>query len=342
MKIFLIAIAFVSYINAGTYDEHYSVFDNNSSSKNYDLLMHGEFEEIIRYKEISYEDGDFSDDSGRIEDIANKILSYDENRTLVSIIGHTNIKNHKKNTAKQLDISKKYVEDIVSRLEDFNISKESMILEYRGGNDNLYIQYSKNGKELSNQVMISIYVKIKEKDSDNDGVVDSKDECPTTPEGLSVNEKGCHIPEKDSDEDGILDSNDICPKTIRGLSVNEQGCHIFKTLRLNYIVNSSVIKEESMDKVIEFTEFLNTNEMYKVNIIGHTDSVGSAESNQILSEQRANSVKDYLIANDIDISRVSTRGAGENEPLVSNDTDFNKAKNRRIEVEIDFIAEEGL
>lgn len=310
MKLYLIIVALTGYLFAtNTYDEHYSVFDNNSSSKNYDLLMHGEFKDIIRYKEISYKDINNSDESNRIENIVNKILSYDENRVLVSIIGHTNI-DRDKNSTEQIEITKEYVQDTVSILEEYNISKEIMIVEYRGDKDNLYTQGTQEGKELSNQVMISLYIKKEEeKDSDSDGVVDNIDECPNTLEGLDVNEKGCHIPE---------------------------------TLTLNYITNSSIINKESMDKVRKFTEFLKNNTIYKVTIIGHTDNIGSVKKNQILSEKRANSLKDYLVLHEIDPSRVSIIGAGENKPLVDNDTEINRAKNRRIEVETKFIQDEGL
>ena len=58
-------------------------------------------------------------------------------------------------------------------------------------------------------------------DNDNDGVVDSKDECPNTPAGKVVNEKGCQL---DSDNDGVIDSKDNCPTTPMGVKVNDMGC----------------------------------------------------------------------------------------------------------------------
>jgi len=61
----------------------------------------------------------------------------------------------------------------------------------------------------------------KESDSDNDGVVDSKDACPGTIAGTAVNAKGCA---KDSDNDGVTDGNDNCPATDTGISVDSKGC----------------------------------------------------------------------------------------------------------------------
>lgn len=62
-----------------------------------------------------------------------------------------------------------------------------------------------------------------DKDSDGDGVVDSKDKCPNTPAGRKVNSDGCEL---DSDGDGVVDGLDRCPTTPAGRKVNSQGCEI--------------------------------------------------------------------------------------------------------------------
>lgn len=67
---------------------------------------------------------------------------------------------------------------------------------------------------------------IEETDSDNDGVVDSIDECPNTPAGVDVDEVGCPLEETDSDNDGVVDSIDECPNTAAGVAVDEVGCPI--------------------------------------------------------------------------------------------------------------------
>lgn len=71
-----------------------------------------------------------------------------------------------------------------------------------------------------------------------------------------------------------------------------------------------------------------------VQVIGHTDSTGSAEHNQRLSEQRANAVADKLMDAGVDFERIETIGAGENEPVASNLTEEGKAQNRRVEIVI--------
>ncbi len=68
--------------------------------------------------------------------------------------------------------------------------------------------------------------------------------------------------------------------------------------------------------------------------VGHTDSVGTKEYNQKLSERRANTVKDYLVGKGIEKNRVYTEGKGLSQPVADNKTAEGRAKNRRVEVEV--------
>ncbi|HEY1112257.1 MAG TPA: OmpA family protein [Chitinophagaceae bacterium] len=68
-----------------------------------------------------------------------------------------------------------------------------------------------------------------------------------------------------------------------------------------------------------------------IEIIGHTDSKGSDTYNQALSERRASSVGDYLRSNGVSSTRITTRGMGESDPKVANDSEANMAENRRVE-----------
>ncbi|EIA1323936.1 OmpA family protein, partial [Vibrio vulnificus] len=72
-------------------------------------------------------------------------------------------------------------------------------------------------------------------------------------------------------------------------------------------------------------------------IIGYTDNVGDESSNQRLSEQRANSVKDYLISQNVSPNRISTSGMGERSPICQNSTAEGRACNRRVEIKIQAI-----
>lgn len=71
-----------------------------------------------------------------------------------------------------------------------------------------------------------------------------------------------------------------------------------------------------------------------LSIEGHTDSTGTEEFNQKLSEERAANVKHYLVAQGIIETRLKTSGLGELRPIVKNDTEKNRALNRRVEIQI--------
>ncbi|QTF91189.1 OmpA family protein [Halomonas sp. BM-2019] len=71
----------------------------------------------------------------------------------------------------------------------------------------------------------------------------------------------------------------------------------------------------------------------RIRIEGHTDSRGSAQYNQGLSERRANSVRDYLASQGIAAARMMTVGYGEERPVASNETDEGRALNRRVEID---------
>lgn len=82
--------------------------------------------------------------------------------------------------------------------------------------------------------------------------------------------------------------------------------------------------------VLVFKEF----DKNGVNIVGHTDSTGSQELNQSLSQRRAQSVANYLTANGVPGQRISAYGAGPSQPIASNNTDAGRAQNRRVEINL--------
>ncbi len=86
---------------------------------------------------------------------------------------------------------------------------------------------------------------------------------------------------------------------------------------------------------------LTTYPQSKVDVVGHTDSRGSAKFNQKLSEERAQAVADYLVAKGVDSNRITVKGDGESNPIASNDTAAGREQNRRVEVTIEeFTVEE--
>jgi outer membrane protein OmpA-like peptidoglycan-associated protein len=182
-----------------------------------------------------------------------------------------------------------------------------------------------------------------ERDSDGDGVTDARDRCPGTPRGERVDSKGCP---SDSDGDGVFDGQDRCPDTPRGTAVDDKGCPekakatpLFegskKSLVLegvNFETNSATLTPASHATLDRVAESLNDSPEVRVEIAGHTDSMGSAAHNTQLSAARADSVKRYLVSRGVDGSRLSAKGYGENQPIADNATAAGRAKNRRVEL----------
>jgi len=175
-------------------------------------------------------------------------------------------------------------------------------------------------------------------DSDGDGVVDSIDKCPNTPAGISVDSVGCPL---DGDLDGVPDYLDKCPDTLKDLKVDAGGCPILLKdhdkidLEIEFDTNKSDIKPQYFDEIKKVADFMATYPEIKAVIEGHTDSVGKDDYNKKLSQRRANSVRDYLLANfNINPNRISTIGFGEDQPIASNDTPEGRSQNRRIQAMI--------
>ena len=140
-----------------------------------------------------------------------------------------------------------------------------------------------------------------------------------------------------------------CPDTPKGVEVDEHGCpkvketvkKIFeKALQgIQFESGKDVIKTTSYPVLNEIVQAMEENPYYMLEINGHTDNVGKPESNQLLSEKRANAVKKYLENKGISENRITARGFGDTKPVVPNTTAANKAQNRRVEFIVKFEQE---
>ena len=99
-------------------------------------------------------------------------------------------------------------------------------------------------------------------------------------------------------------------------------------------VGKADLNEQGMKAVGDIASFLQTRPDRTVEVIGHTDSTGSAKINAKLSEERAEAVKTALVKQGIDASRIQTKGVGPSNPVASNDTAAGRQKNRRVVVDI--------
>ena len=100
---------------------------------------------------------------------------------------------------------------------------------------------------------------------------------------------------------------------------------------INFDVNKSTIRPESMGTLNMIVQVMKDNPDIKFEIGGHTDSDGDDASNMALSKQRADAVKNQLVDMGIDGSRLTTKGYGESKPIGDNKTPEGKANNRRVE-----------
>ena len=110
-----------------------------------------------------------------------------------------------------------------------------------------------------------------------------------------------------------------------------------KTYRINDIrfkTGSSEINEESKRVLDEFADYLKENASLNIEIGGHTDNVGNPDKNMVLSTDRAFEVFGYLQSAGVAGNRMEFKGYGETQPVAANDTDENRAKNRRTEFKI--------
>lgn len=117
------------------------------------------------------------------------------------------------------------------------------------------------------------------------------------------------------------------------LSKAERG-QTFALRNIFFETASYALLPASTAELNNLTELMKATPALRIEVGGHTDNVGNDAANQILSEQRANAVRDFLIKQGIDGGRVVAKGYGETKPVATNDTDEGRAQNRRTEVTV--------
>ncbi len=144
--------------------------------------------------------------------------------------------------------------------------------------------------------------------------------------------------ELDSDNDGVLDKDDLCPGTPEGVSVDTEGCKVLETITLHikFDSGSAEVSNEYIAEIERVAERLaEYGDDVTIKVEGHTDSMGSQQINQPLSEKRANAVADILKAqSNLDGIIFFTKGYGEDKPIASNDTVEGRYENRRVVIHV--------
>ena len=175
-------------------------------------------------------------------------------------------------------------------------------------------------------------------DTDKDGVADKDDKCPEV--AGPVENQGCPWP--DTDGDGVLDKDDLCPNEAGPES--NKGCpepNDDDQKRLNqyaktilFDTGKASIKFESAEVLNQIINVLKKFPNSRFRIEGHTDSVGKRAKNILLSQNRADAVKIYLIQGGIDQSRLESIGYGPDKPIASNKNKKGRELNRRVEINL--------
>jgi OmpA-OmpF porin, OOP family len=175
-------------------------------------------------------------------------------------------------------------------------------------------------------------------DSDRDGVLDGLDQCPGTPIGAPVDARGCPLDlGADADGDGVPNDADLCPDTPAGAQVDATGCIVAQTLVLrgvNFENDAAVLTADARSILDGVADSLKAQPAVRVEIGGHTDSIGNDSYNHMLSQARAESVRQYLISRGVASDRMVAMGYGEFKPLASNETTDGRAQNRRVEFKL--------
>jgi OmpA-OmpF porin, OOP family len=152
--------------------------------------------------------------------------------------------------------------------------------------------------------------------------------------------QGCPIP--DTDGDGVNDEEDKCPS--RSGPASNQGCPViakeviekinFAAKNVFFATGSYKLLPKSFKSLDAVVDLMKADASLMIDIDGHTDSQGSDESNQVLSDNRAGAVKNYLITKGVDASKLKSTGYGETKPVADNTTAAGRAKNRRTEMTV--------
>jgi len=148
----------------------------------------------------------------------------------------------------------------------------------------------------------------------------------------------------DDDGDGVNNCNDKCPGSQAGQTIGPDGCPVPVTIDLrgvNFDFDKSTLRPDAIATLNEAIEVLKKYPELKVEVAGHTDSIGSDAYNQKLSERRAKAVYNYLTSNGVDAGRLTgPDGFGESRPIAPNtnpdgsDNPEGRAQNRRTELNV--------
>lgn len=177
-------------------------------------------------------------------------------------------------------------------------------------------------------------------DDDGDGFRGERDRCP---DEAGIAPDGC--PLRDSDGDGLLDPDDACPaqcETVNGFE-DEDGCAdtipadlqavLGRIDGLEFEFAKPTIREPSFARLDEIVAVLQRYPEVDLRIEGHRDNKGDSRLDRVrITQKRADSVREYLVAHGVAADRLETIGYGEDRPIDTNATAEGRGRNRRVEL----------
>ncbi|MFT6987204.1 MAG: OOP family OmpA-OmpF porin [Psychromonas sp.] len=145
----------------------------------------------------------------------------------------------------------------------------------------------------------------------------------------------------DSESDGVINARDQCPESFSGAQVDNSGCgaerleKVRRNLLVNFANDSYIVESQFLPEIAALANFMKEYSETKVTIEGHTSKVGSKALNKKLSQNRAEAIKDILVNKfAIDESRITPIGYGFARLLLEGDDEYIHARNRRIVAEL--------
>ena len=376
-------LLFCTILSANIYDE-YELSQDANKSKNY--FFTNDFDEIIRFDAIVFKDNNFTSSSFETlkkmrEEI--DLLKGGKRDFFISVIGHTQLTTDDKNE-KSIDsstyankiqnmfrnsfdinqseeLSQNYAKEIEKYLVDKGIDKNIIAIEYRKGFDSEYSDESQDARNLSNRVMVSLYIE-ENLDLDDDGVLNIKDYCPNTKKGIVVDLRGCKfntivlLVDNEKSKNAITVSTKQKTITIGNVkdytfiktendrprvrksmpdakmkAIFADVLHSSDVTKFTLYFNSRDFVNED-EKLIEIINFLAKKEDAYIQIIGHTDSKGSASYNEELAKKRAEIIAKKIKESGAKYLYIQVESYGEYNLAVKTANGVSESKNRRVEI----------
>lgn len=136
------------------------------------------------------------------------------------------------------------------------------------------------------------------------------------------------------DEVSVIEKPKVFENSIAITEEEVKQTKSFVLKKVSFDHDSDSLLRGSFEELNKILQLLNAQPSWKIILIGHTDNVGAAEYNQLLSERRANAIRDFLVSNGIEQNRIQTKGYGSSRPLVDEKNDSDRRQNRRVEFKL--------